>query len=188
MMKNFIEFLTYNKRKKKSFVTTGTGVDFFPFNPNPDDIFIEDIFQSLSMQCRFNGHCSSFYSVARHSLIGSYIIQPEYALEFLAHDFSEAYISDIPAPIKKFMKQAVKIENKISEEINKKLNITFPMSKEVHEMDQLMFRMEFTYLMGSKEFQDEKFPLSKEDFMKEVEISQKDTKQEMKNRFLNLTA
>jgi hypothetical protein len=40
------------------------------------------------------------------------------------------------------------------------------MSKEVKEMDNLMFRMEFDYLMGNET--NEKFPMTKKEFMNEI--------------------
>ena len=49
-------------------ITTHSGVRFWPLLPNPDDILIEDIAHSLSLQCRFAGHSRVFYSVAEHSV------------------------------------------------------------------------------------------------------------------------
>ena len=46
---------------------TSTGKNFDPFNPNPDDIDIEDIARGLSRVCRFAGQLKpskEFYSVA----------------------------------------------------------------------------------------------------------------------------
>lgn len=59
-----------------------------------------DIAHSLSMQCRFSGHCKQFYSVAEHSVIVSLLVKPEYALYGLMHDASEAYLTDVTSPVK----------------------------------------------------------------------------------------
>ena len=50
------------------FVHTHTGKKFHFLDPHSDEICIEDIAHSLSLKCRFNGHTSSFYSVAQHCI------------------------------------------------------------------------------------------------------------------------
>jgi hypothetical protein len=81
-------------------ITTFSGVRFWPLLPNPADIRIEDIAHALSNQCRFAGHSREFYSVAEHSVRVSQLCRPEDALWGLLHDASEAYLSDVPAPLK----------------------------------------------------------------------------------------
>ena len=81
-------------------ITTHSGVRFWPLLPNPDDIWIDDIAHALSNQCRFAGHTCVFYSVAEHSVRVSQLCRPEDALWGLLHDASEAFLSDVPAPLK----------------------------------------------------------------------------------------
>jgi hypothetical protein len=81
-------------------ITTLSGIRFWPLLPNPADIRIEDIAHALSNQCRFAGHLREFYSVAEHSVRVSKHCRPEDALWGLLHDASEAYLSDVPAPMK----------------------------------------------------------------------------------------
>lgn len=50
-------------------IETYTGKQFSLDNPTPDMICLEDIAHSLSMICRYNGHCERFYSVATHSIL-----------------------------------------------------------------------------------------------------------------------
>ena len=80
--------------------STTFGIRFWPLLPNPADIRIEDIAHALSNQCRFGGHAREFYSVAEHCVRVSQNCRPEDALWGLLHDASEAYLSDVPAPLK----------------------------------------------------------------------------------------
>lgn len=44
-----------------SFMQTATGRKFWPMDPRAEEVFIEDIAHSLSMQCRYAGHVLRFY-------------------------------------------------------------------------------------------------------------------------------
>jgi hypothetical protein len=76
----------------------------FP-NPNTDNIVIEDIAHSLALQCRYNGHCRTHYSVAQHSVHVSEVLADagynrEWQLAALMHDAHEAYVGDMITPLK----------------------------------------------------------------------------------------
>ena len=60
-------------------IQTHCGVRFNPTNPALDAIVIEDIAHALSMQCRFSGHTSEFYSVAQHCVGVSHVCDSKYA-------------------------------------------------------------------------------------------------------------
>jgi hypothetical protein len=83
---------------------TYTGVAFDFTNIRPEDINLEDIAQSLSMQCRFNGHTDVFYSVANHSVLVSRIVPADAAAWGLLHDAAEAYVCDLPRPVKEHLR------------------------------------------------------------------------------------
>src|ERR1035441_8982389 len=91
---------TFRMDSLDSFVDTFSGLRFWPLDPNPDDILIADIAHALAHQCRFGGHASKFYSVAEHSVHVSQLCFPEHALWGLLHDASEAYLVDLPRPLK----------------------------------------------------------------------------------------
>ena len=80
--------------------TTVSGQQVDILNPAPDAIHILDIAHGLALQCRFAGQIPEFYSVAQHSVMVSRLVPREDALWGLLHDASEAYISDLPAPLK----------------------------------------------------------------------------------------
>lgn len=84
-----------------AWIQTYSGVRFTPTNPRVDSIVIQDIAHSLSMQCRFTGHVKEFYSVAQHSVLVSYICDLKDTKWGLMHDASEAYLIDVPMPLKR---------------------------------------------------------------------------------------
>lgn len=84
-------------------IQTATGGQFWPMDPQPDEIDINDIAHALAMLCRFGGHCLRFYSVAEHSVLLSHAVPPEHALWALLHDATEGYLVDMPRPIKAFL-------------------------------------------------------------------------------------
>lgn len=81
-------------------IQTFTGRQVWPLDPQPEDIDLTDIAHALSLQCRYAGHVKEFYSVAEHCFSISRAVPPEAALWGLMHDATEAYLVDIPRPIK----------------------------------------------------------------------------------------
>ena len=86
--------------RNSDWIQTYTGRQFFPLRPRVEDICIEDIAHALSNLCRFTGHVTKFYSVAEHSVRASFCCTQEDALWALLHDASEAYLVDVPRPLK----------------------------------------------------------------------------------------
>ncbi len=87
------------------FIETFTGATVNPLKPVWADIRIEDIAHGLSNECRFNGQCRFFYSVAEHSVRVSELLESEECSEQeslwgLLHDASEAFLKDLPRPLK----------------------------------------------------------------------------------------
>jgi hypothetical protein len=84
---------------------TFTGRKFYPTAPLADDIDIVDIAHALSHLCRYAGHVDRFYSVAEHCVKVSEWVEAVTgdtgaALEALLHDATEAYVVDVPRPLK----------------------------------------------------------------------------------------
>ena len=120
--------------------STYTGVDFDFRNPTADQVDISDIGHSLSMQCRFNGHCSDFYSVAEHSCLVARILesmkQPKVVVfEGLLHDAAEAYLTDIPSPIKEVLINYPVYEREVDRTIRKKYGLPETMTPIVKTAD-----------------------------------------------------
>jgi 5'-deoxynucleotidase YfbR-like HD superfamily hydrolase len=77
-----------------------------PFDPNEEQIRLEDIVVPLSRISRFAGHTSMHYTVAQHSVLATNlarlygITNNTILLYVLLHDAAEAYLGDIAAPLK----------------------------------------------------------------------------------------
>jgi len=130
-------------------IQTYTNVEFDIFNATENDVLIIDIAHALSNICRFGGHCKEFYSVAQHSIHVSQLVQPKYKLHALLHDASEAYLGDIPRPIKhshefKFYRG---IEKNISSIIYKKYKLPEELHSTITNADTQMLMLEANTLM-----------------------------------------
>jgi hypothetical protein len=87
------------------YIQTVSGRRFNPLDPDPGEVDIGDIARALSHQCRFGGNYRIYYSVGQHSCAVADLIAErggdvEAQLWALLHDASEAYLVDLPHPLK----------------------------------------------------------------------------------------
>lgn len=132
----------------RPWIQLASGTAFFLDNVDNNEYYISDIAHALSQQCRFSGHTSEFYSVAEHSVHCSYLVPPQYALTALLHDASEAYIVDIPKPLKAELPEYCKIEDKVMSVIARVFGIIYPFPKAVKDVDIQMLFAERNRLIG----------------------------------------
>src|SRR5918996_968485 len=89
---------------KPYIIDTASGVRLDLDNPRPEDVRIEDVAGGLSKVCRFAAQPLEYYSVAQHALLVQRLVveagHVELALVALHHDSHEAYLCDIPKPLK----------------------------------------------------------------------------------------
>jgi len=135
--------------RKGEWMGTFTGQQFWPLDPYPSEIDIKDIAHSLSMQCRFNGHCRSFYSVAQHSVLVSEQVSEKNALWALLHDATEAYVADVPRPLKPFLTNYQEIEKGVMRAICDRYDLDYEMPDEVHVADSALLADEARCLMAN---------------------------------------
>ena len=138
----------------KAWIITYTGKKFYHLDPKPEMVCIEDIAHALSQTCRWTGHTRFHYSVAQHSVYASLICPPEFALDCLMHDASEAYLGDMNRPLKHFTAAGPayrEIEEKVEEVIFKKFGVRFPLPEVVKEADTQMLYAEKSQLMNVTE-------------------------------------
>lgn len=134
-----------------SFMQTYTGRQYWPMDPRPHEVHIEDIAHSLAMQARYAGHCIKFYSVAEHSvLIARHLAAkhaPEVALAGLLHDAPEAYCVDIPRPLKPYLTNYKEIEQKNWLAIAARFQLDRELPAEVHDADNRIIADELVNLV-----------------------------------------
>ncbi|HET6866323.1 MAG TPA: YfbR-like 5'-deoxynucleotidase [Solirubrobacteraceae bacterium] len=87
------------------YLQTVSGRRVNPFDPDLAQFDADDIARALGNLCRFGGHSRAFYSVAQHCVIVSRVVEErggdvEDAFAALMHDAGEAYLGDMPHPIK----------------------------------------------------------------------------------------
>jgi hypothetical protein len=130
-----------------SWIQTFTGRQFFPLAARVEDVDVRDIAHSLSLQSRFNGHCLRFYSVADHSVRVSRIVPPGDALWGLLHDAAEAYIGDLPRPVKQEAPDFRAIEDRLLVVVAEAFHLPWPMPDTVHLADDRLLATEARDLM-----------------------------------------
>lgn len=119
---------------------TGKMLDFR--SPQIEDIDIIDIAHGLSNVCRFSGQSNHFYSVAEHSVLVSQLVPDEFKLDALLHDATEAYMGDIPSPLKQICFQYRNVETVLFTAIAKKFELISDMPRCVEEADLQMLACE----------------------------------------------
>ena len=133
--------------KTTDWIETYTNKKFYPLEPDMELICIEDIAHALAHICRFNGHTKRFYSVGEHSLSCLGLARRmglSYSdrLAALMHDASEAYLADIPRPIKRGMHAYSAWEHTLQKMICEKWGIQYPFSDAIHKIDNIMLATE----------------------------------------------
>lgn len=98
-------------------------------HPSSEDILIEDIAHQLALTNRWAGASRFPISVAQHSLLVSREVELLYPsnhdaiLWGLFHDAAEAYIGDLPSPVKAFCGTFVMQEKVILQRVSEAFNL-----------------------------------------------------------------
>jgi hypothetical protein len=140
--------------RKGSWMQTYSGRMFWPIDPRADEVHIADIAMALSNQCRYNGHCLRFYSVAEHSVLVSKLVEQKGAdLNFvrwaLLHDASEAYVCDVPRPLKPFMANYGELEGNVMKAIAEHFELEGSMPQIVKWFDTMILKAEMEQIMSA---------------------------------------
>ena len=161
------KWLVLATARNRHSIETRSGIFFCLTDPNPSHIKIEDIAHSLSMQCRFNGHCNKFYSVAEHC-VQCVMYAQKLHLKFghsarmllfiLLHDAAEAYTGDIITPVKTLFDSTsvfLRVEADLESCIYEVLVGGQPapdVCEKIHQVDKMMLVTEFSLLKLHPEY------------------------------------
>lgn len=118
-------------------IRTYSGKRFNVFEPRTEDVDIVDIAHALSFTCRFSGHTTQFYSVAEHCLNMCALLPDDLKIYGLLHDAAEAYLTDVPTPIKKQMPDIHILESKVMQVVAVKFKLQYQyfLCREIKDMD-----------------------------------------------------
>ncbi len=150
----------------RALIGTATGRLVHPLRLCEDDIQLQDIVVALSHTGRFAGHTRVFWSVLQHSIEVSIEVErlggdATDQIWALLHDAGEAYLLDIPSPIKPLLMFAapgqgvpveyVEAEFGILQRVAERFGLPFPLPGIVHEADHAVTQAEALQFMPGAE-------------------------------------
>lgn len=134
-------------------IRTFSGIYVNVFEPKPEMFVIEDIAHALSHQPRFSGHLRDFYTVGQHSIECSKRVPPPIKFDALMHDASEAYLLDMPSPIKARMPEYKAVEENLMKILAEVFHFKYPLPAEVKAVDKQMLELEWHQFMLGNELE-----------------------------------
>lgn len=102
---------------------TASGRRFNLESPSVADVHLPDIATSISRQNRYLGHTFNTYSVAEHSYWCWWLARkdgntdPTFLRTVLMHDAHEAYVGDMPRPVKLLCPDFVALEQRVQDAV-----------------------------------------------------------------------
>lgn len=103
----------HGRLRRGKWMQSFSGARIFPLDPRPEEIYFDDFCIGLARECRYGNHSRRFYSVSEHSVIVSLYVEKlalergwspyetrHAARQGLVHDLPEAYLGDVPRPLK----------------------------------------------------------------------------------------
>ena len=132
-------------------ILTASGFYFDYTKPFASIFGIVDIARHLSKICRFTGATTSFYSVAQHCVIGSYVVPRNKALKFLLHDGGEFALGDVNRPLKALLPDYRAIEGPVDLAVARHFDLDGDKDPDIKHVDLVMLATEKRDLMPRRE-------------------------------------
>lgn len=104
---------------------TFSGKRFYPLDPHIEDITVDDMIHAISLENRFGGHTVFPYSVGAHCYWVSTLVPDHLALPALVHDWAEAYLKDIPSPLKELFPGYYEAEERLERLIAQVVGVSY---------------------------------------------------------------
>ncbi|MFC4405677.1 hypothetical protein [Haloarchaeobius iranensis] len=142
-------------------ISTQSGRTVRPFDPDPEAVDLADLAHGTANVCRAAGQSRFFYSVALHSLyvsreLGRAGEDERTQLYGLLHDASEAYVADVPGPLKKHLPNYKRAEKHVQDAIWAAFELEPPTDEAwaaVKRADGRLQRYELPVLIPSQEWE-----------------------------------
>lgn len=163
----------------KPFVRTYTGTKITFEDPDYKEIELPGMAMALARVQRFNGHLIENWSVADHSILMSYMGEPNdarMAMALLLHDGHEFATGDIPSPLKSVIRKHTNILHDVELKLNQAIstalgnmpmqyiNLTPEQDEEIKRLDRGIGWLEANVLLdGFVEEEWKEFDTLKED-------------------------
>lgn len=138
--------------RKGDWIQTFTGRQFWALDPQPADFHILDIAAGLR-NARYSCQSLRVQTVLEHSVLmrreaerRGYSIKTQRGV--LLHDASEAYLVDVPRPIKRDLTNYVEIEDGIMRTLAQRFDFDWPLDPLVKEIDTAIINDEMAQNMA----------------------------------------
>lgn len=136
-----------------TFVETVSGLAFDFTCPAAETIEIGDIAYALSRTNRWGGHSQPTITVAQHCVLVSQMLRNtacsvEIQMQGLLHDAAEAYLGDVPSPIKAQLPDYKALEELVERAIFDKYGVDYPVDRMVKRFDTEAMRWEYRDFMS----------------------------------------
>jgi hypothetical protein len=116
-------------------------------DPDPETLDLSDIAHALSHVPRFGGHLPMPWSVLQHSMLVESMVPGRLKLQALLHDASEAFLCDVPSPLKAHLPEYMLIEERMMQAIATRFGFTWPLDPVVKAADTKALELEWEHIM-----------------------------------------